>query len=248
MLASGIPPGTANVGEIILGDLLRAYPRDRVCAFVAPADGYAPAPDPELGHIPIRLGGPRYDGLRHRSTGRLATATSILDFRRRYRRVVSVLADAATAFGRAENVEMVFSPLDSATFMALGAEVATRLGVPLVTLVWDAPEYVLAQQGLDRISRRCLLAEFGASLRRSTRVAVVSDAMAEEYTRRYGVQTILLRHGLASSLLRPPAERLASPRRVTIGFAGSMYAPGPLRALLDALSRVRWTIAGREVT
>ena len=72
--------------------------------------------------------------------------------------------------------------------------------------------------------------------------------MRDEYRRRYGVDSIVLIQGVDAAWIRPPADGFVDPRRLVIGFAGSMYAAGEFDALIAALSSSDWRVADRDVT
>jgi len=157
------------------------------------------------------------------------------------------LVRSVVQFGRRQGVEVVLAVLNSPTQIAIAARVASKLGARLVTMVWDPPEFLSWAMGLDRFSHRNLLREFEKVLHTTVRCGVASEWMAAEYRKRYGVEPVVLIHGVHPNLMKPPARELISDKQFTIGFQGTLYAFDAWRALLSALSEVDWQIEGRNV-
>ena len=95
----------------------------------------------------------------------------------------------------------------------------------------------------DRWSRIWLDHQFSRALRKSRRVAVVSENMVDEYAKRYGVSCTVLRHAVPFS----PAPLPATGGPLLIGFAGTLYDSAQLDVLCEALNRCDWMIDGRPV-
>jgi hypothetical protein len=89
--------------------------------------------------------------------------------------------------------------------------------------------------------------EFERVLLMSDRCGVTSEWMGEEYRERYGVEPVVLIHGIHPNMKKSPTEELVSNKKFTIGFAGSLYAIHEWQALISALSKVKWHIEGRDV-
>lgn len=158
------------------------------------------------------------------------------------------LVKQAVRFGRQHRVELVWAVLESHANILLAKRVATRLGVPLVSTVWDPPygDWALRAE-YDPWSRRVLRHDFADAVRASVRCGVASEGMQRELKERYGMDSVVMIPGIHPRLRRPPG---ATPRQDTnfiIGFAGNLYAAEAWEALLAALSRVDWRIEGRRV-
>jgi hypothetical protein len=121
-----------------------------------------------------------------------------------------------------------------------------RSSVPVRCIVWDDVHHFSQQAQLDRWTHKRLARAFGEVLRASERVAVICENMQAEYRRRYGVESLIVRHGVA-----PTADEMTTDAvqhdEYRIGFAGSNTAPDSLRALIDALDGLGWRIQGRDV-
>jgi hypothetical protein len=165
-------------------------------------------------------------------------------FRLGFQAEVSRLVDRIVS--EAGNVDQVLAVLDNALMFALAHRVAAKLGVSLVTLVWDSPGYLLSQAGFDRWSRTALLKEFSRSLAASSRVGVVSETMRTEFASMTESPILIFRHGTAP-VERTPSAHPTERGEWVICFAGSMYAPCAWRAFQAALDLRNWTVAGRPV-
>ncbi len=244
LLVTMTPPGDRNVGEIVLRDLCMQLPKDKLVVFTV-----APCPPPkkfacvsEFAYAPDQKPWRPFPG-------RVGALFSHLHHRFIFRRKVAGIVDKVVDFGKTHDVESVWITLNSVTLISIGAEVARRLNVPQLGLVWDPPDYIARGCGFDRLSRRLLLKYFGEAMRISDRVAVVSEEMVEEYRQRYGCNCVVLRHALHGTTVKQ--DRLTSENKnntpLRIGFAGTLYDMGQFDTLLEALNLCRWEIEGRQV-
>lgn len=166
-----------------------------------------------------------------------------------YRRIaVPRLAEKAVAFGRAQKVDLVWAVLQGQTLVQIAPEVAARLGVDLVTQVWDPLEWWLLANRIDRLNRRVALADFDRALSASRACITASWAMARDYEARYGTRSIpvITSHpedwGCTPDLAPFPRDA------ITIGMAGQFYAGSEWLQLLRAMNMSGWTVRGRPVT
>lgn len=246
LLISGVRPGAGHVGEIILGDLCRGYPGRNLCFFHLHHRGIHSLPLEDLGWLPTCNRSRRFETPYRPYPGPLGAAAAIVGSQVLFRRHIRSLVRAGVAFGRQQRVQKVWVVLESATSIAVGRRVARQLGVPLLAQVWDTVEYLLSGP-FDPVVKRQLLNEFGRSVREAERVAVVSPQMAKEYEERYSAKTVVVHHGLPSTMCRPAASEPVRRDRWTIGFAGSMNAPSAWRALLQGLHHSGWRVNERAV-
>lgn len=246
LLLSDVVPGAPGVGGVYLEDLCALYPPDRLACCVigeAPVEHWpsalaraartsVPRP-PEHGFL--RLG--RH--VHRRTRGPYERYVTTRTRRETVPRVVR--------FARESAAEAICVPLASPTSIRVAAEIAGVLGLPLHALVWDPPRYYLSEYWkLRGAALEGLLHAFGDALARSDRCAVMSDEMGLAYQRAYGTPWVVMQHGIARRWWRQPA-RAPSRDRLTIAFAGSLYARAEWNALLTALAGVQWRVANREV-
>jgi hypothetical protein len=246
LLLSAAVPSDQDVGGLILRELLQCYPHDRICAVSCYYQNVAqPSADlgwlPFLGRpLPFVIGAGWSAGLR----GRVATHAHFRCARHLGQRR---LIRHAVRFGQHRQVELLWAVLNRPPIYQIAPEVARRLGVPMVCTVWDPPQSVCHAHRLDRLSRRVALRDFDHALSLARRCAVISEAMRDEYSARYGVETVIMRQGVKREDRRPVATRPNDNGRFVIGFCGTIYAVREWQALLSALERVDWHISGHEV-
>ncbi|MBC8233438.1 hypothetical protein H8E77_28145 [bacterium] len=257
LLLAGAPPVYGGGGKIFLHDLCLYYPRESLCCFAVCPNNRDSLPQ-DLDWLPIAYGSrPREAisyGLRLRELGfqrlvrGIAHPISFLMWQ--YAKVqIRALIAQAVRFGKQHGVDMVWAVLDSPTLIYMAKRVTSALGAQLVTSVLDPPEYFLSMNScLDRISRRSLLREFEKVMRASVRCGVISEEMQSEYEKEYGVESVIMRHGIHPNRRKPPAKEPTGEKQFVIGFAGSLYAAREWRALLSALSKLDWRIDGLDIT
>lgn len=248
LVIAGVPPGNGCVGEIILKDICLQYPAGHIVCVSITGPRYVYSPPAALEALPVYIRRRPYDFGNRVVGGRLGTLASFLTSQVLLKKDVNAHIRAAVAIGRKNRIDKVLMVLDSTTTIAMGAEVARQLSVPLLTLVWDAPEYLLVQRKLDSMTRRQLLRRFGDTLNQSERVAVVSETMQKDYQKDYGARTIIVRHGLEldDSQKRVETDNPQSSEFI-IGFAGGLYAHSAWEALLQTLADNDWQVGGRRV-
>ncbi len=247
LLLTGTPPGHQSAAGHFLRDLCLSYPRDSICCFAVVPRNCPPIPQ-DLNWLPtVYAPRPRDSG-----TGlfgpRLMHLSAFVFWHYSKLVHISTLVRQAVQFGKGHGVDMVWAILNSPTQIAIAGKVASKLGAKLVTTVWDPPERLSMEMGFDGFSSRNLLHEFKNVIRSSVKTGVASEAMAEEYKKRYGIEAVVLIHGVHPKLMKPPARELISNKQFTIGFVGALYAVDAWQALLSALSKVNWRIEGRNVT
>ena len=248
LLLSRTLPGIGHVGEIILADMVRHVGQDRFHCVAPVSSKYVNHPDPELSGLTVKtlvtdqLNAKRWGRRKWGAAGSLLN--SFTGFRAEVSRCTREIVDEARKYG----AEQIFAVLENPLTFALAHRVAAQLQIPMRTLIWDPPEYLLRIHGFDRCSRSLLLREFRRSLSASDRVAVVSEAMQRDYAAFTKASIQILRHGLPvpETSGSKPGTGLSDDEWL-IGFAGSMYANDAWNALLAALDKVDWIVAGRRV-
>lgn len=246
LLVSDMIPGAPGVGGVYLNDLCALYPADRLsCIAIGPwnqdpwpatlaAAARTTVPRPQE-HGFFRLG-------RHLHGVTRAPYERYVDIRTR-RDVLPRILD----FARASGIDALWVPLASPTSIRIAAAAARALEVPLRALVWDPPKFYLNEYWkLRGGALESLLDQFGAAVRASETCGVMSEEMGAAYTSAYGARCVVMQHGLGRQWWRPPATA-PNADRLTIAYAGSLYARSEWDALLRALATVNWRVAGREV-
>lgn len=143
--------------------------------------------------------------------------------------------------------DFLLAVLDSPASVQLAYEIHRRTGIPLRTIVWDDVEVVCRERQLDRWTRRWIRESFSRTLRASERIAVICENMRDAYRSEHGVDSFILRHGVARSESDPGRRRQAPGDCDIIGFAGSITAPDCLNSLVKALDQIGWHLNGRNI-
>jgi len=247
LLFTPVAPVPSGVGGIFLHDLCSVYPASSLAVCVV-------TDTPERVRVPflpptrtLALARPPEYGF-NRFGRRVTRATRAIAESYARRRYTSRLVDEAARFGRAHGVDLLWVPLSTPTALNAAAPLALSLGVPLVTTVWDPPEYWLPHYwGMEGRALRGYLGAFEEAMRLAVRCGAMSEAMAAEYESRFGTTGIVMRHGLEEHRWHPVASRVHDGDTLTIGFAGSLYTRDEWTALLRALDSTDWRVAGRSV-
>jgi glycosyltransferase involved in cell wall biosynthesis len=143
---------------------------------------------------------------------------------------------------------LLWIPLANPTLINVAARLAKRVGVPLVTTVWDAPDYFLPHYwGIDGAALERTMGRFAEAVRISVRTAVASPEMKAAYEQSYGTPCTPMIHGLPESQWVRPTGMRRPDEPFVIGYAGSLYARREWEALMSALGTIGWRIDGRDV-
>ena len=220
----------------------------QVSVVAVTAVGYAWTSDPRLSDVDLRFLHSNQIRAVRRDTGKMSTVGSFVNSLTRMRWDADALATDIIASARALHFGNILAVLDNPLMMLIAHRVAQALGLPMTSLVWDSPDYLLSRHGFDRFSQRYLVGEFNKCLKASQRVAVVSEAMQLEYGSRTRAPVHVLRHGVPMTFAggHETGPSFDAPEWL-IGFAGSMYSECAWRAFLSALDAADWTIAGKPV-
>lgn len=248
LLLTSHPPGGHGVGQIYVRSLCGLLPPGScaVAALLGPNDVWTPATELELaGSLRLER---KYESVYRPLRGILGEALALAGVVGRLQPHVRRLVEQTTNWARQEQIERVIAVLDGPSTFLMAAALADRLDVPLQTLVWDAPEHVLSLFGHTGWSAGPLRRGFGAALRRSASVAVMSGAMQRRFADEYGARCTILHQPIDDRWI---ATSSVGPRHADeeflIGFAGSVTARDELELLCRALDSVEWWLAGRPV-
>ena len=247
LLLTGIAPGTQGVGQLFLHDLVINYPEDKISCFaLIEPNMYSNSTDLDWLKIeyvprPREAGYGRFGKNIFRISGFfLWHYTKLIKSR--------ILISQIEKYGKLQKVEMVWAVLSSPILICIAKQVANKLGVPLVTTIWDPPELFSINLGFNRFSHLNLLKDYRKVLQKSIRCGVASDNMAEIYLSQYKIDPIVQIRGVHKDFWKLPALRLVDQEHFTIGFVGSIYTNDEWKSLLVALSKVNWVLCGRKIT
>lgn len=235
-------PGGGGVGEIFLRELCSGYPHDKLAFAVV---GSPPRnEDPQFESVPkcyARWGTylPNVSGNRVLAAARRHIRFRYAAFRERKMKLPQFLQ-----FATEQTPDLVWAVLSSPSIFRMAPVISKHLSRPLVSTIWDPPEGIGLQYGLDRVSRRVATQDFFRALKSSVRCSVISEAMDREYTQYSGSRTIL-RHGIDDGTVRP--ANVSEPNELRIGFCGSLYATDTWEYFMKGLDKLSWKLAGRPV-
>lgn len=246
LVVSPVAPVPEGVGGVYLRDLCLMYPADRLSFAILPGIGGAPWPE-ELRQAPRTMLGTVPERGFNRLGRQVQQSTRALFDRYVDMKHLPRLLDEIASFAEETRPDLVWVPLAGPTMINIAGALPERLGIPMITTVWDPPDYALSHywgirgHALDRVMTR-----FGVAIRRATRCAVASTEMAEAYDERYGTRCVPMIHGLSASQWIKPTGMRSPNGPFVIGYAGSLYARNEWDALIAALGSVQWTVGGRE--
>ncbi len=230
-------PAGSGVGELFLREIGLAYPAGRLVRYSAVQRRELAGEATWLGFRSITryVATARWPGLSSLREWLFAVATED----RMVEEIVALVAD--------EKIDLVWAVLSNGPIIRVAERIARSRVVPMVSTVLDDPEYFGRNQMLDPLTRRYMMAQFSAVLGRTVRISVISESMRDYYQNRYGVQSIIMRHGIDERLYIDWNSNRLSRGIIKIGFAGSLYAKNEWNALLRAIDSKDGRIAGKEV-
>ncbi|MDV6033270.1 MAG: glycosyltransferase family 4 protein [Phycisphaera sp. RhM] len=250
LLLTGSPPGDNGVGQIIVKEICRNYPQDRVVCFATLSRHEQWEKPAEFKDLAVRIGVKRYEHRIQPMPGPVGATVAMAAYWGMFRRHCRHLTCDAVEFGREHQCEILFSILESATNIQITDAVARGIGIPKRVLVWDAPDYIATHLGQMPLNVSAISSAFQKAVKNADALAVVSEPMARLYRQQFGLESVILRHAA------PPAEPSFESQSddstcerdpIVIAFAGSVSARPQLDVLQRALDLMHWKIGGREV-
>ncbi|MGB7815441.1 MAG: glycosyltransferase [Methylotenera sp.] len=247
LLLTDIPPCRNFTAGLVLDRLVSFLPTDKIalCAVVNPS--LNPEIPAELGSLPkLILKKPREASVRI-FPGKMGDLSAFIYELIQSARVRYELLPQIVAFAKQQQVDAVWVVLQGQTMVRLARQLSRKLGLPLLTQVWDPFGWWLRASRIDDITQRRLLTEFDNVIRYSASCATASWAMSETYSNQYGVRNQPVIAGLPRELAREPAKCPHAGDEFIIGMAGQFYAQAEWSSLIHTLNQVNWTIAGRRI-
>ncbi|AIE74666.1 MULTISPECIES: glycosyltransferase [unclassified Synechocystis] len=248
LIVVGSVPGGANVGQILLRDMLASLPKEDyfVAALLDPKEQSAwqeQNPEPPA-NLVFFLNRPSEHAVRPWNN-RAGGLWSGLKRRLSYDRQVKILANRLEQYIGEVGITRLWGILNMTTVVDVLFDLGKRCDLPLLTQVWDDIDYLTQQRGLDSTLRQRTQKRFGHLLAKSVKTAVICEAMAKHYSKYSGDHCEIIRHGLADQVTAQ--TDYTSPAEFSIGFSGGMYAPEAWQALFEALAYLNWQVAGKSI-
>ncbi|MCS7469421.1 hypothetical protein NZK35_22440 [Stieleria sp. ICT_E10.1] len=178
--------------------------------------------------------------------GKLGSLQSALHYRRNRTSIAKKLARQIERWCDQNSIRRIWSVLESPLAYRISTLLAKSSKYELVATIWDPPESVARQFGLDRMSRKDAIGDFDEAVAGCSRLGVISEAMAEHFSTLHpNLDTTVMR--LVSDVVIASDASGTRSAEFVIAFAGSLYASDEFRMLLAALDSSNWTIHGRAV-
>lgn len=246
LLLTGMPPCTNYTAGIVLQQLCSFLPKGSCVCFAVVGRSMQPeaCADPAAASIKTVV---RPRERWRRIPGPLGGAASFAMESATALTRVKAIQRGAIRFGKEHEADRVWCILEGQTLIRLGLPVARGLGVPLYTQIWDPPGWWMRHNRVDRITSWTIREAFKRALQESEACAAASWAMANAYSKRYGIRAVPVLPGLPRDLARNPATAPHDRGEVVIAVAGQIYATREWEALLAALDLASWTLASRRV-
>jgi hypothetical protein len=248
LLLTDVPPCDGFSGGLALAGFCRFMPPGSLAVYSVATPGIDARLAPEFAGVPFATRPKPPERVRRVLPGRAGSAIAMAVSLWRLGVGIAPIVSDIARFGRENGSESLWCILQGQTMIRLARPVAQRLRVPLLTWAWDPPGWWMRENGVDRVTARYAVREFGAALRASTAFGAASWAMAERYSAEYGVRGVPVVPGLDERLAVAPAGPSARGTRLIVGMSGQFYAMEEWETLMNVLDRAGWTLAGRPVT
>ena len=245
LLVTGTAPCEPGVGGVILKDLINQAGRERWhCCWLASKHGSQQPYWDELGTTVLRR---QFETGYRPVRGLLGEVISAATLRVLRPGMIASAVKAIQHKCRDWRPQAIIAVLESPAVIETVRRLQESVAIPIRSIVWDDVDLFCRQAVFDRWTRRRIERAFGEVLQKSNRIAVICESMQAEYFRRYGIQSQVLRHGVASEAPSVCLAKESHASEIRIGFAGSNTAPDGLRSLVEGLDLIGWQLNGRDI-
>ena len=231
LLINSSLPGEKTGGGVVKDETLQSLPKGSyVCFALIPLKLNPGEELPEsLKGVPV-LTKPLYPSLK------LKGARFYLPFIRfiGLRIVSKIRIGQIVRFGKKHKVNFIWGEFQGDS-VVLVESVSKKLNIPFAGTVWDDPEGWLDDGGYDKLSKIYLWKKFKSALINAEHISTAGEAMQSEYKKKYGVNSVILRHGFDTNL-KINLKHGSEDSYIKIGFAGSVYARQTWAAFLDSVA------------
>jgi glycosyltransferase involved in cell wall biosynthesis len=226
-----------GIGELFLSEIVKVYPANRLVRYSTVQQRQAVGTASWLSFRSIT---------RYVNASRWPLFSSVNEWIFTLKSAESMAIEIASII-KEESIDIVWSVLSSGPIITLTERVMAHSQVPVVSTILDDPQYFARNQYIDPFTWRFIHAKFSCVLKRSRRVSVISESMQSIYRLRYGIESIIMRHGIEESHFQAWDTNKSNNSVIKIGFAGSLYAKREWNALLRTLDSVNGRIAGKDI-
>ena len=248
LLLTDVQPCKHFGGSLLTDTLCQFMPKDEIVCYVSHTRSLATFEvSPDLDWMPITFSVKPRENTIHLPGARWKLFSFWQDLYSRWVRIPK-LARKIIAFGKEHQVDRLWCILQGQTMIRLARPVAKGLGIPLLTQIWDYPQWWIRENKLDRFTGRSIMKEYEKVMRASTCCAAASQAMADELHEAYGTNSVPIIGCLDPSMAIKPTTPIPEPNgEYVIGMAGQLYASREWYTLLETLRQVDWKLNGRNV-
>lgn len=248
LLLTDVPPCKEFSGSLLTEQLCRFLPKGSLACFAVMDPTLQDVKkSTELDWLPIEYAKKPSEQAWRILPGALGGVSAFVREQYAARVEIQTLTKRIVQFAKRVKADRIWSILQGQTIIRLSLPVSQQLGLPLLTQVWDSPEWWLWHRNTDFLSRQIILRRFDRTIRESAYVGVASFVMAEQYRKEYRAKAVPLVASLDAHVARAPALGLNNSSCLRIGIAGQLYAQQEWNVLLSALDAVNWEILGRRV-
>lgn len=249
LLMTSTRPGIGSVGELFLASLAKVYGPGKLWCLAATAPSYETGVlDPELDWLPIvaKPLPPEYHWqYKDNPVKRWVRKHIHIDL---LENALEPIVDEACRIVQQEKIQLLWLVLNSPSMILIASKVLKRTGLPSTAIVWDPIDSITEQQQVDPISRRVLNEKFDDLVLKLRSCGVASSGMQDYFKNKWSeLPTRVLINTPRSNLPdgANPVQRSTS--KITVTFAGSLYAQSELLGFFHALNELKWQIDGRPV-
>ncbi|MFH1822846.1 MAG: glycosyl transferase [Patescibacteria group bacterium] len=239
LLLTSVPPTKNKTGGLILDQLCRFMPKDSIVCYTIVDRVKYPRLTPNLDWIPIKY------FLRYNEYIRTFIPSRIAEFIDNFYQ--KVIINNLRKFVLKNEIDVIWCVLEGLTLIRLGSRIKKELDIPLITQVWDPPEWWLRVRKVSPKYQDSILQEFGKAIKESRVCATTSWVMSKEYHNKYGVETIPFLPSLPSDMALKSSAKPHDRNEYIIALAGQIYAKEEWNALISALDQIDWRINNRSV-
>lgn len=229
-------PSGGGIGELFLQEIGKIYPASRLVRYSTVQKRQAVGESTWLGFRSIT---------RYVNSSRWPILSSLSEWAFILLNVGS-MATEVESLVKEEGIDIVWAVLSSGSTITLVDRLIQNRNLLIVSTIWDDPKYFARNQCIDPFTWRNMHAAFARVVRGSLRLSVMCESMQMIYRECYGVESVIMRHGVEESNFRAWKGNEYN-NTVRIGFAGSLYAKKEWNALLKMLDSVGGRIAGKDV-
>lgn len=239
LLLTSVPPTKNKTGGLILDQLCRFMKINSIACYAIVDRVIYPHLTPDLDWIPTKYFLRYNEYIRTFIPSRLAEFIDNL--------YLKVILRNIRKFVRKNEIDAIWCILEGLTLIRLASLIKSELGIPLITQVWDPPEWWLRARRVSPNYRAKILHDFEKAIIDSRVCSTTSWEMSKEYNHKYGVETIPFLPSLPAEMALKSSTKPHDRKEYTIALAGQIYAKEEWNALISALDQVNWRINNRSV-